>query len=98
MTHILVRYRVRPEFSDENERLIRAVFEELERKQIAGVSYTVTRLEDDSFVHLAGGDTRNVFSSLPSFLAFQEGLAARCVEEPTFYDATVIGHHGNHVT
>jgi hypothetical protein len=50
----MVRYRVRPDEAERNEKLVRAVYEELHRVDPAGFRYATFRLEDGvSFVHNA---------------------------------------------
>ena len=54
MRQVMVRYKVKPELAQENERLVRAVYDELEHSAPAGLRYTTFKLEDGvSFVHLA---------------------------------------------
>jgi len=53
MKAIVVRYRAKPERADENQKLIEAVFAELEQQSPRGFTYKVFRLEDRvSFVHV----------------------------------------------
>jgi hypothetical protein len=79
---LVTRYGSRsPETADENERRVRAVFEELERSRPQNVSYIVLRLADNSFLHVSfhdhTDDEINPISSTPSFSRFQEGHEAR---------------------
>ena len=53
----LIEYRVHPDRSDENERLVRDVFAELAQARLAGVSYRVLKGEGGRFVHLVSGGT-----------------------------------------
>jgi hypothetical protein len=93
MRQVMVRYKVKPERVAENEELVRAVYEELERVAPAGLHYATFRLEDGaSFVHVAmsEGDT----SPLPDFEAFQRfqaGIADRCDEPPVVTQLNEIG-------
>ena len=53
MKSIVVRYQAKPERADENQKLIEAVFAELDERQPEGFTYKVYRLEDGvSFVHV----------------------------------------------
>ncbi len=91
----IVRYTTRPERADENEELIRAVFDELAQVQPAGVRYTVTRLEDGvSFVHVAVIEgAGNPLVELPAFRRFVSAIGDRCVEGPTPADGSVVGSY-----
>ena len=54
MRRVMVRYRVKPERVEENEQLVREVYEELGQRRPAGFRYGTFKLEDGvSFVHLA---------------------------------------------
>ena len=58
MRQLMVRYKVKPELAQENERLVRAVYDELEHSAPAGLRYATFKLEDGvSFVHLASIET-----------------------------------------
>ena len=46
MSKVMVRYKVKPERAQENERLIRAVYEELAQTTPAGLRYATFKLED----------------------------------------------------
>src|SRR5689334_16745509 len=72
MKRTLVRYKTKPEMTQENERLIKSVFQELQMQSPAGVRYMVLKLPDGSFVHFAQGDTgTEALTTLPAFRAFQ---------------------------
>ena len=95
MRTILVRYRTKEGSSEENERLIKAVFQELEAKAPSDVRYTVLKLGDGSFVHLAvveTPDSRSPLQALTAFQAFQSGVA-RCIEAPRAEEATIVGNY-----
>ena len=74
MRRIMVRYKVKPDRAAENEELVRAVYEELQRTQPAGLHYATFALEDGvSFVHLSSIDTedgRNPLSDVEAFARF----------------------------
>ena len=54
MRQVMVRYKVKPERVEENEELVRAVYDELGRTEPAGLRYATFKLDDGvSFVHLA---------------------------------------------
>ena len=53
MKTTVVRYQAKPERADENQKLIEAVFAELEERQPEGFTYKVFRLDDGvSFIHV----------------------------------------------
>jgi hypothetical protein len=98
MRRVMVRYRVKPDRVEENEELVRAVYEELGRTKPRGLRYATFKLEDGvSFVHLASvesEDGHNPLSELPAFRAFQRGIADRCDEAPAVTGLRTIGSFG----
>lgn len=98
MKSILVRYKVHPDKTAENEALIRGVFEELRSTSPAGLRYASFKQADGvSFVHVATIDTvedRNPLPELASFKRFQQHLRDRCVEAPSVFELTAIGLYG----
>jgi hypothetical protein len=92
MKATLVRYRTKPEQTDENQRLIEAVFEELRIKKPVGMCYVALRLGDGTFVHFATTNQEaSTLTSLEAFRAFQGGVRQRCLELPQVSEATIIG-------
>ena len=90
----VVSYRVHPGRGDENEALVRAVFEELHRTRPAGIDYATIRLEDGvSFLHVAAEGSGAVLRDLDAFQAFQAGLPERAEAPPEFASATLIGDY-----
>jgi hypothetical protein len=89
----VIRYTTTPASAGDNERLVRAVFAELDSDQPAGVHYTALRLDgSDNFMHLVTFDSDdNPLARSEAFAAFQAGIGQRCVEVPTATDATVVG-------
>jgi hypothetical protein len=89
MSTTLIRYRVRPEAAQENQRLIEAVFAELSVTAPAGLRYSAYRLSDGvTFVHVVDGDG---LPGLAAFQEFQRDLAARLADGPTREPATLVG-------
>jgi hypothetical protein len=73
MRQVMVRYRVKPDRVEENEELIRAVYDELHRTEPAGLRYATFKLDDGvSFVHLAADESESKASPLSKVKAFQE--------------------------
>jgi len=94
MRTVVVRYQVRPEAAEENERLIRQVFAQLARDQLPGVRYQVVKLADGvSFEHIASHDGTgpNPLTQLAAFKEFAGGIRDRCVEPPVTVEAQVVG-------
>ena len=90
----VVSYRVHPGRGDENEALVRAVFEELHRTAPAGIDYATLRLEDGvSFLHVAAEGSGAVLRDLDAFQAFQAGVPERTEAPPEFASARVIGDY-----
>jgi hypothetical protein len=71
MKRTLIRYKTKPDRTQENQRLIESVFEELEAKSPDGVQYLVVRLDDGTFVHFVAVDTKDAASPIPGLEAFQ---------------------------
>jgi quinol monooxygenase YgiN len=93
MRRALIRYKVRPEAVAENEKLVRAVYEELRQTQPAGMRYATFQLDDGvSFVHINFSDGASL-NELASFRAFQEGIAERCDEQPRVSELREIGSY-----
>jgi hypothetical protein len=92
---IMVRYRVKPDLAGENERLIRAVFDELARAAPAGIRYQSYRLADGaSFLHMASIDTAdgaNPLLALESFRRFTGTIRERCEEPPVTTELFEVG-------
>ncbi len=95
MRRVMVRYKVKPDRTAENEELVRAVYEELQRTQPAGLRYATFQLDDGvSFVHLASIETddgRNPMSDVEAFKRFQEGIRDRCDDPPSATELREIG-------
>ena len=95
-TPTVVRYTTTPEAAEENERLIRGVFEQLAEHSPAGLRYLAIRLDDGvSFAHVAlveGED--NPLVATPAFGAFVSGMGDRTVDGPIAVTGTVIGDFG----
>jgi len=95
MKRVIVRYKVKPDRVAENEELVRAVYEELERTQPAGLRYATFRLDDGvSFVHIASNETedgRSPLGDVQAFARFTENVRERCDEPPVATEMDEIG-------
>jgi len=75
----LVRYETKPERTDENEALSRAVFAELRATHPPGVAYALFR-NGDAFLHLFvnfADDSSDAVTELATFKRFQQDAAQR---------------------
>jgi len=97
MKTIVVRYKANLERADENQRLIEAVFAELNERRPKGFAYNVLRLEDGvSFIHVvtehdvADADS---LQAVPAFQTFVGEIGDRCDSLPVAMSATVIGNY-----
>jgi hypothetical protein len=95
MRQVIVRYRVKPDRVEENEALVRAVYEELHQTEPEGLRYATFRLEDGvSFLHLAiTEDGQNPLPQLEAFQRFQENVRDRCDEPPVVTEIRTVGSY-----
>jgi hypothetical protein len=95
MRHIMVRYKLKPERVSENEQLVHAVYEELDRTQPAGFNYATFKLNDGvTFIHLASHqDTDNPLQRVEAFQRFQQRIGERCDESPAVAEVEEIGSY-----
>jgi len=79
-----VRYSTRPEAAADNERLSRAVFDQLRAEAPDDIAYALFR-NGDEFIHLfvnLANDDSDVLTETSSFRAFQTGAEARWETRP----------------
>ena len=89
MRQVMVRYKVKPEHVEENEALVRAVYEELAESEPDGIRYATFRLDDGvSFVHVFQGEDGQSLDPFGAFHRFTAGIRDRCDEPP----ATTVLH------
>lgn len=92
---VMVRYKVKPDRSGENEALIREVFKELQAAQPAGLAYASFKLDDGvSFVHIASietSDGSNPLTGTDAFKKFVGDIKDRCDEPPVATTLSEIG-------
>jgi hypothetical protein len=98
MGEVVVRYRVKPEWAEENVRLIGRVYEELAERAPSGLHYATFRLEDGvSFVHIASIQTEdgsNPLRGIAAFAEFGRDIAERCDEPPVALNSELVGSYG----
>lgn len=95
MKRVIVRYKVKSDRVEENERLVRAVYAQLERECPDGIRYATLKLDDGvSFMHIATIDTadgKNPLLALSAFAEFSASIDDRCEEKPKSGSWTRVG-------
>jgi hypothetical protein len=95
MKQVVVRYKVKPGREAENEALVRAVYDELDRRRPEGLRYATFAYDDGhSFLHLASYESdgeRSPFEGVAAFERFKEGLPDRCEEPPVRTELRRVG-------
>jgi hypothetical protein len=94
MRIVMVRYRVKSDRVQENERLVKDVYEELAEAQPDGFRYATFKLDDGtSFMHLAAqaDGVENPLPKLAAFARFQAEIADRCDEQPVVTPLDEVG-------
>ena len=81
MSKKLVRYPVKSEKIEENQRLIEGVFRELRAKSPEDVRYLVIKLTDGTFFHLFEDGSKTI-PTLDAFAVFRDGGEQRRLDEP----------------
>jgi len=93
----MVRYKVHPGRADENETLVRAVYEQLARERPDGLHYATFRLPDGvSFMHVVFETDQpgRILGEVAAFKAFSDAIADRCEEPPVATELTLVGSYG----
>jgi hypothetical protein len=95
-TSFVVRYEMRPETADENQRLVEAVFAELTRTRPEGLRYAAFRLADGvTFVHVGTApDEGDPLGGTAAFAEFQKEFGQRAVARPDASGAVMVGSYG----
>ncbi len=94
MKRIVVRYKIKPDQIEENTRLVKNVFAELQARAPQGVRYMTLNLGDGNFVHFATSESDdNPIPKLDAFKAFTKDIAGRCIEQPQSTAATIVGNY-----
>ena len=96
MSTFVVRYQIKPDQADENQRLVEKVFEELKAEAPDGFRYATFRLEDGvSFIHIVTYENAgDPLGSSAAFQEFQNAFADRMAAPPERGRATVVGSYG----
>jgi hypothetical protein len=92
----MVRYKVRPERADENEALVKAVYEQLAGERPEGLHYATFKLPDGvSFMHVVFETDQpgRILGEVGAFKAFVTDIESRCDEAPVATELTLIGSY-----
>lgn len=91
----LIRYETKPEFSEENRRLVERSYAELDTKDPGGIRYTTIRLPDDAtFIHIFISETADeVLGELSAFREFAESASLRMAARSDVRHGAVIGSY-----
>jgi hypothetical protein len=93
MMNRLIRYRTKPECTDENHRLIEAVFAALAADPIAGVRYAALTDGKGNFAHFVSIEgEKNPLFEVPAFAAFQKNVEDRIADGPHIEQMTLVGN------
>lgn len=92
----VIRYEMRPESVEENQKLIENTFAELAQNCPEGLSYAAFRLGDGvTFVHVGVlPDDSNPLLESPAFQEFQRAFGERAASGPIASDAVLVGSYG----
>jgi hypothetical protein len=92
----MVRYRIRADRAEENEALVRAVYEQLARDRPDGLHYTTFRLPDRvSFMHIVIDTDApgRILNEVEAFKAFATDIESRCEQPPAVTELTLVGSY-----
>ena len=96
MASSMVRYKVQPDRADENESLVKAVYEQLNRERPEGLHYATFRLPDGvSFMHIVidSDQPGRILNEVAAFKAFAADIESRCDEPPVATELTTVGSY-----
>jgi hypothetical protein len=95
----MVRYKLLPDRAAENEELVQAVYEQLNRERPDGLQYATFKLPDGvSFMHLVfeSDQPGRILNEFAAFKAFAAEVASRCEEPPVATELTIVGSYNMH--
>ena len=97
MSRVMVTYKVKADKVEENESLVRAVYEELHQISNPDMHYATFKLDDgQTFVHIASFDSEQARQALPNcnaFKEFQKDLKERCEVPPNPQPLSEVGSY-----
>ncbi|HXI79370.1 MAG TPA: hypothetical protein VNM34_00995 [Verrucomicrobiae bacterium] len=92
----MIRYKVRPDRADENERLVKAVYEQLARERPDRLQYATFKLPDGvTFMHVVFETDQpgRILNEVSAFKAFAAEIESRCEEPPVATELTLVGSY-----
>jgi hypothetical protein len=92
----MIRYKVQAGRADENEILVKAVYEQLNRERPDQLHYATFRLPDGvSFMHMVFETDQpgQILGKVDAFTAFVTDIASRCDEPPVVTELSVVGSY-----
>ncbi len=93
----MVRYKVKQGRAEENESLVKAVYEQLGRDRPDGLHYATFKLPDGvSFMHVVYETDQpgRILGQVAAFAAFTAAIESRCDEPPVATEITLVGSYG----
>jgi hypothetical protein len=90
----MIRYKVRPDRAAENESLVKAVYEQLNRDRPGELHYATFKLPDGvSFMHVVfeTDQAARILNEVSAFKAFLADIESRCDEPPVVTELTLVG-------
>ena len=93
----MIRYKVRPDRADENESLVKAVYEQLNRERPDSLRYATFKLPDGvSFMHLVFETDRGRADPERDgrLYGLRHRIASRCDEPPVVTELSLVGSYG----
>ncbi len=96
MASSMIRYKVRPDRAEENESLVKAVYEQLNRERPDGLHYATFKLPDGvSFMHVVidSDQPGRILNEVAAFKAFAADIESRCDEPPVATELTTVGSY-----
>jgi hypothetical protein len=92
----MIRYKVRPDRADENEALVKAVYDQLAQERPEGLHYATFKLPDGvSFMHVVfeSDQPGRILNEVAAFKAFVTDIEGRCDEPPVATELTLVGSY-----
>ena len=93
----MIRYKVRPDRAADNEALVQAVYEQLNRERPDSLHYATFKLPDGvSFMHVVfeTDEAGRILNKTAAFQAFVGDIASRCDEPPVVTELALVGSYG----
>ncbi|MES2150248.1 MAG: hypothetical protein V4508_10680 [Pseudomonadota bacterium] len=95
MKQTLISYKTKPDRSEENAQLIRAVFDELRKQAPSSLGYLVLRAENGQYFHFVQTDDgASPLNELAAFAAFQNNVRERLLGPPLVRELALVGSYG----